>query len=80
MADTASADGIYIEHWRQGVTLDTGFYIEGLVPYVPEDGAPGWVSFDLERATVSDLAQKLFCDLGVDAETVIYLTRGFTDG
>lgn len=61
-----------------------GFFIEGQVPYVPEDDAPGWVIFEIEQATdktfqeaASELASKLFLDLGFTADQVIRLMEDF---
>lgn len=49
-------DGIYIVF-----DDEKGWYIEGLVPYVPEDRGPGWVCFELEPTlTKEQVASKLF--------------------
>lgn len=62
-----------------------GFSVEGQVPCVPEDDAPGWVYFDLANDgtvngffdTARELARMLFCDLGFTSDQVISLMEDF---
>lgn len=58
-----------------------GYFVEGHAPYVPEDDAPGWVIFEMTEGTFqeqsTELARKLFCDLGFTSDQVITLMGDF---
>lgn len=65
----------------------SGFTVDGMAPYVPEDEGPGWVCFEMPVhpkapreiyfLVLQNLARRLFCDLGFTADQVIALLEDF---
>lgn len=56
---------------------EMGWYIEGHVPYVPEDNAAGWVGFELDPVFTKEQVAMILLKLGYTLDQVAQLLEDF---
>lgn len=56
---------------------EKGWYIEGQVPYVPEDNAAGWVGFELDPVFTKEQVAMILLKLGYTLDQVAQLLEDF---